>query len=141
DEPRDGPRERRPDRVGLPRAVLAHGDAGREDGSGAAPRPRRTRPEKRFQGRADRRRLRRDARRLRHLQGGEDPPLLGAPARLRDAAEAPAPPLPVHEEPAGAAGRLPAGLLPRARYGPRQPVLLPPAALEAHAAAEGLLLR
>ena len=41
----------------------------------------RARPRQRLQGRADRRRRRRDLRRLRHLQGSEDPPLLGRASR------------------------------------------------------------
>ena len=50
-----------------------------------------------LQGRAHRRGLRRDARRLRHLQGSEGPPLLGAAPGLALAARAAEAAVPVHD--------------------------------------------
>ena len=90
----------------------------------------------RLQGRADRRRRRRDVRRLRHLQGSQDPPLLVEVPRVaasRLAAEAA---LPVSARPAPPAFGLSAGVLSGRAGGSRSSVLFTPAAVAADVAAE-----
>ena len=89
----------------LPGCHLAHREAGAAHGAGPAVSAVAAGARSRLQGRAHRRGLRRDPRRLRHLQGSQDSPLLGAPARLEDAADAAAASLPVHEEHPGASPR------------------------------------
>ena len=79
----------------LPGGHLAHGDADHAHRPGADVPALQTRARQPLQGRADRRGRGRVPRRLRHLQGGQDPPLLGGAAGVHLAAGAVRPHLPV----------------------------------------------
>ena len=79
----------------LPRGRRACGAPAAEDRARPAVPAVRARPGVGHQGRPDRRGRRRDVRRLRPVQGGQDPPLLGTGPGLGAAAAAARAPLPV----------------------------------------------
>jgi asparagine synthase (glutamine-hydrolysing) len=84
---------------------------------------------KRIQSSSNRRRVRRNARRIRHFQRSQDPPLLGIATRFQDAAASSSPAVPIlakHTEPTR---RLPQSVLPRQRRARSAAILLPHSAL------------
>ena len=98
-----------------------------------APRRRRSslRPgaRRRLQGRADRRGRRRGVRRLRHLQGGQAPPLLRRAAAIAPAPAAVPAPLPLSAGAPGPVAELSQRLLRRRPRRRRRSAVLAPAAL------------
>ena len=91
--PRGDPRGHRPR---LPRRRVAHGDARSPHGAGPDVPALEARARLRLQGRPHGRGRGRAPRRIRHLQGDDDPAILGAAARLAVAPAAPQAALPRH---------------------------------------------
>ena len=115
----------------VPGRRLARGAAHPANGSRAALHPFPPGARARLQGGADRRRLGRDARRLRHIQGGQDPALLRGPPGVQAPAVAAEAALSLPGQSPVAVRRLPAGLLRRATGTRRRRALLSPASLAA----------
>src|SRR3954468_391824 len=95
----------------------------------------------RFQGRADGRGRRRDPGRIRHLQGDQDPAILGKGSSVTAAAAASETPLSIHGGHSTAVTGLPEEFLPRYSRGSGKSVFLPFTAMGINSEAEAVFFR